>query len=262
MSNKLKPGALQKVARDFIKGAMAKKTVRRFEPAENPKKYEKRFPTWGKLIRHLERRLRKRLIWKDAGSLFKKSQPYHVRRSLLILQKDVVRLIHEISDNVLKIARERTPNYRNKKEIEWLFYGIGNLVSNTTIIESFITGSDTFQNMLYVVKVSNFIMKSQKDKLIKQLEIYKRKFHQEADPIRELLFRKATARHFAMNKITKSKRGYTWKKALEDENAESKLIPEREFDNSYVELVNHFKVWRVRNKISSMTEEEIEKRFL
>jgi hypothetical protein len=89
---------------------------------------------------------------------------------------------------------------------------------------------------------------AQLDQLVSDLHKYRSKFHQDRDPRRWRLFINATARYFIARRNATSKRGYPFVKALEDENNSAHLIPLKEFDLDFVNIANHYKVWRNKNR--------------
>lgn len=81
-----------------------------------------------------------------------------------------------------------------------------------------------------------------------ELRELKRKFNQVPDRKRENLFKKAVELYCKKMAKSKTKRGYSWKKAVEDANKSSKeFYTDTEFDDRYDAIVNHFNQWRKRN---------------
>ena len=72
------------------------------------------------------------------------------------------------------------------------------------------------------------------------------KLNQLPDPKRKELFRLACIEHAEQNKGAKTKRGYTWEKALEDANEKHKVYDEVEFNKILSNLRQHFRTWRNR----------------
>ncbi len=84
---------------------------------------------------------------------------------------------------------------------------------------------------------------------------YKRRFHQETDPLRHRLFRSA-ARYFFLERVTTGlKRPFSWDKALVDANKLENVFPRKSLytadgqpNEFFQALSTHFRTWRVRNR--------------
>jgi hypothetical protein len=175
----------------------------------------------------------KRLIDKESRPFYRTGQAHYVKR---------------IAALVLELMRERDLNYKNAKsaeahfdDIEW----VAALKAHADSTETFRVVSEFSSDLQHM---SNQKWKEALHLTLDKLNAIQLRFHQLPDPLRQTMFLKATSRYFDVACKSKSKRGYTFTQALEDENKKGQYLPSNEFDQNFIELVNHYKKWRSRNK--------------
>lgn len=141
-----------------------------------------------------------------------------------------------------------TLNIQQAKSVETIFEHIKWLRNLYGVAQ----GRNTFKKMCEVLEKLGSMSERELEKIRTEFRELQLKFHQVPDPNREQLFVDATAKYFTELKKIKTKRGYTFAKALYDVNNVKNYIPDKEFNDDFDAILNHYKKWRRNNNISSM----------
>jgi hypothetical protein len=189
----------------------------------------KRLGGWDKYLEFLSERLTKTLCHKEYSARYNEWIQHTVRDFGLSLGQ---------------VVYEMEFAYVNVQSVEWVYNSVQRLIRAHGMAHFEVASKNTMQAIEQVIRTMSGIGKHNRQELLKRLAM----FHQVPDLKRGDLFEKATHQYFKRMQSSKTKRGYTWKKALEDVNEGMGIIPKSEFDNKYIELVNHYKTWRSRNR--------------
>ena len=195
-------------------------------------KHVEKLANWGNAIIEQRRKLEKGVVTE--------------KKNLARIQQTHIKII---SSTLLSILEDGVEfNYKKFSEIERIFWNIEWLIHICSREKSEETYKRTSKSLLDLIEATNFRQKDKVENLTRQIHEFKVKFHQDPDPVREVLYKGSIRRYFKTRQGMIGKRAYTFGTALQDENKDNHYYPEKEFGIIYTGVVNHFKTWRSRNK--------------